>query len=545
MQIQKILKEKKYFVAIIIIIIIGGFTVSRFLPNDDIKNGEITILEKGTIIQDVSVTGQVKKGDKINLSFLSNGRIKSVYVEVGERVKRGDILAKLDTRNLEIQLQEAIAGLALSQSKLDKLIAGATAEEISLSQTKVANAKNNLTKAQKTLEKTKFLAIQTLQNYYDLSLDDIRDSFLKSDNAFNDIDIIKRDYFYFTDQVSIGVQNNVKIIEESKAKINTTLNSLSSDSTGQEIENALISTENNLEEISNAISIIRNFCEDPYYRGIVSSMDKTTIDTHRLYMNAILSSIRIDKNNIFTTKATNELNIVKAESSVVTTQATLEELQRSLDLLLADPRKEDVIFAEAGVNQVKAKVSLLERNIIDSSIFSPVDGQIVNVNRKEGEIVDAVSANGVFILIPETSFEVEMQISEVDAAKVKIGNKTKIKLDALIDLELEGHIIEMDPSGTDISGVIYYTTKTSLESENDLIKPEMTANVTIFTQKKDDVIIIPLGALIFREDKKVVRIIENKEIKEVEVTTGLMNTMGSVEITSGLNPGDKLFYKQK
>lgn len=73
----------------------------------------------------------------------------------------------------------------------------------------------------------------------------------------------------------------------------------------------------------------------------------------------------------------------------------------------------------------------------------------------------------------------------------------------------------------------------------------MTANVTIFTASKEQVLVIPLNALIFKEDKKVVRIVEGKEIKEVAVTTGLMNSEGEVEITSGLKENDKLFLPKK
>ena len=546
MEITVIIKNKKYlFVVSVIVIAVIGLVSYNFLSKDGKRNENIYVVQKGDIVQEVTVTGQIKKGDKINLSFLNSGRLQGIFVVVGEKVKKGDVLARLDTSDLQIQLSEARAGLKLAESKLDKLLAGKTQEEILLSETKVKNAENTLSESEKTLEKTKLLAQQSLQSYYDSGLDDVRDAYLKTDNAYNDLDPMKRNYFYFNDLVSIRVQEVLKTVETARNSLNNTSNSISSTSNGSEIENALLAAEKNLEDVSNSLSVIRNSCEDPFYRNRVSSTDKTTIDTHRTNINTILASIRTDKSNVFTTKATNELNIAKAENTVASSQAALDEASKNLDILKAEPRQEDVNYAKAEVEQTKAKVSLLEKKIIDSNIFAPVVGQIVEINKEIGEIISSASEGPIFVEIADLPFEIEMDISEVDAAKVSVGNKAEIELDALPNMKFYGEVIELDPSGKEISGVVYYKTRVSLNSSEERIKPEMTANVTIFTASKEQVLVIPLNALIFKEDKKVVRIVEGKEIKEVAVTTGLMNSEGEVEITSGLKENDKLFLPKK
>ena len=413
-----------------------------------------------------------------------------------------------------------------------------------MSETKVLNAQKNLEESQKTLEKTKILAEQSLQGYYETGLDDIRGAYLKADNSYNDIDPIKRNYFHYYDLVSVRVQDAVKFIGEKRDALSSGLSSVNSNSSGSEIEKVLQNSEDNLEAISDALSIIRSSCEDSSYRSSISSADKTTIDTHRSYINTILASIRTDKSNIFTTKATNELNIAKAENSVATYQASLDETIKNLDVLKAKPREEDVNYAEAEVNQMKASASLLEKKIIDSNIFAPISGQIVEINKEIGEIV-SLTDGPVFVEIADLPFEIEINVSEVDSAKLKVGNKAEIVLDALPNEKFSGEIIEIDPAGKEISGVIYYKTKISLNSDNPGIRPEMTANVTIFTASKNQVLVIPLNALIFKEDKKVVRVFVGKEIKEIEVETGIMDSKGFVEIVSGLQEGDKLFFVKK
>jgi RND family efflux transporter MFP subunit len=545
MKILEILRNKKYLTVIAVVaIIVVGFIVYKFVFSNKNQNQNVFVVQKSDIVQEVTVTGQVRKGDKINLAFLNSGRLKSVFVKVGDKVEKGDVLARLDIRDLEIQLEEARAGLALAESKLDKLLAGKTQEEILLAETKVLNAQKSLEESQKTLGKTKILAEQSLQSYYETGLDDIRGAYLKADNAYNDIDPIKRNYFHFYDLVSVRVQDAVKVIGEKRDALNSELSSVNSNSSGSEIEKVLQNSEDNLEAISDALSIIRSSCEDSSYRSLISSADKTTIDTHRSYINTILASIRTDKSNIFTTKATNELNIAKAENSVATYQASLDETIKNLDVLKAKPREEDVNYAEAEVNQMKASASLLEKKIIDSNIFAPISGQIVEINKEIGEIV-SLTDGPVFVEIADLPFEIEIDVSEVDSAKLKVGNRAEIVLDALPNEKFSGEIIEIDPAGKEISGVIYYKTKVSLTSDNPGIRPEMTANVTIFTASKEQVLVIPLNALIFKEDKKVVRVFVGKEIKEIEIETGIMDSKGFVEIISGLKEGDKLFFVKK
>src|SRR4030042_2840332 len=73
------------------------------------RNGEseFTLYEvvRGNISQEISETGQVQKGEEINLSFKISGRIKEVYVKVGDQVDSGETLAKIETAELSIQLQ--------------------------------------------------------------------------------------------------------------------------------------------------------------------------------------------------------------------------------------------------------------------------------------------------------------------------------------------------------------------------------------------------------------------------------------------------------
>jgi multidrug efflux pump subunit AcrA (membrane-fusion protein) len=91
-----------------------------------------------------------------------------------------------------------------------------------------------------------------------------------------------------------------------------------------------------------------------------------------------------------------------------------------------------------------------------------------------------------------------------------------------------------------MSGVVYYKTTVSLDSEDQRIKQGMTANIVIVAAFKNGVLNVPQRAVIEKDGKKIVRVVDGDKFKEVEVQTGLKGVGGEIEITSGLKEGDKV-----
>ena len=134
-------KRKRIFIVLIAIII---FIVILSSSNNGEEKVDLVKVIRGNVTQEVSETGQLKKGEKIDLSFSNSGRVENIYVFIGQDVKKGDALMKLETRELGIQLLESKASLAIFQAQLDKLIAGASIPEIQKKQTVLTNAEISL-----------------------------------------------------------------------------------------------------------------------------------------------------------------------------------------------------------------------------------------------------------------------------------------------------------------------------------------------------------------------------------------------------------------
>jgi len=88
--------------------------------------------------------------------------------------------------------------------------------------------------------------------------------------------------------------------------------------------------------------------------------------------------------------------------------------------------------------------------------------------------------------------------------------------------------------------VIYYKVTVIFDEIDERVKSGMSADISIETEKKENTLYVPYRAIIYKEGKKIVRVLEGEKIKEIEVETGIKNVKGEIEILSGLEEGDKV-----
>ena len=530
---------KKIIIFSIIIIIIAVVVYQNYFKNEK-TDFTLATVEKGNVIQEVSETGQVKREEEVNLGFNLSGIIRQIYVEVGEEVKEQDVLAKVNDVQLRIQLEESKANLQLYQAQLSKLLKGSSKEEIQIAQTSVDNAKISLTTAKQTLEDIKKDGEEDLKAAYEDALNDLDDAYLKIYNVFNTVDFIQTTYFTVSDQEGFRVIENKDKIENARDRVKPYLDTAKSTKEYEDIDVALSKTKTNLEIVADSLKIIRDACEVGAYKSTVSSTHKSSLDTQRGYINTALTSIVDCQQTISSTKTTNEVNINTYQGKVNIAEGELQAAGDNLAKITAPPRQEDVDLYQAQVNQAQAKVRLLEKQIGDTVLKSPLDGQVIKINKRIGEIVQSALQDAVISLLPASPFKIETDIYEEDVAKMEIGNPVDISLIAFPDDSLEGRVTFIDPAEKIIEGVVYYEVSISLPSYPEGLKPGMTADIIIQTALRENVLFVPEEAIEEKEDKNIVQVLEGETLKAIEIEIGLEGSDGLVEIISGLKEGERI-----
>lgn len=182
----------------------------------------------------------------------------------------------------------------------------------------------------------------------------------------------------------------------------------------------------------------------------------------------------------------------------------------------------------------------------DTIVTAPVAGSVHNLDGVVGTLVaatptgTATTASPVLILSTAQTLTVKAQVNEVDIDKVKVGDTATITFDAILDKTFSGKIIQADEYGTNNAGVINYNIYASVDDGTELIKPGMTANLSINTNKHENVLTVVNAAIRPYQGSKSIETLDKKgKVVFVPVSTGIKGE-DRTEIVRGATEGEKV-----
>jgi len=536
------MNKKIILIIVILIIIIGGIFIYRGFIREEPLDFRLEKVFRGDVYQEIVETGVIRAGEEINLSFKGMGRIEEIGVEVGDLVKPGQILAKIDDTQLLVQISEARAGLKIAEAGLARLEAGASEEEIQVAQINIRNNEISLRATQQKLKDVKSLSEENLSRVYQNALNSLRSSYLDFLNNFHLVRSIQERYFTAADQEGIRVRDHKAVIRRGKEQSKSYLEVAENNPTKENIDRALLIMGGALSATADSLSIIRQMCEVSIYKHKVSDADRNLLDANRININRAHISIINSMRDISFTRINNENNINVATSQVSLTEGALEQAQNQLILLTAQPREVDIALHQAQIDQARARKTLLERQIQESVLRSPIEGKITEITKETGEIVQPVMP--VISLLPIIPFQVEVNIYEEDVAKIKMGNTAKVEIIAFPGRLLRGTVASINPTEILIGDVVHY--KTTIVFVGELpegIRPGMTADIVIQTALRENVLIVFEDAIQQKDDRFIVEIYKDGLIEEREIGIGLKGEDNKVELISGLKEGEEVIIR--
>jgi len=426
----------------------------------------------------------------------------------------GQVLVVLDNGDIFSGLNEARAALRIEKAKYSELLRGARTEELEVDEVKVTNAERALKVSEVSL------------------LNSIRDAYTKADDVIHN----KSDQF-FDNPTSSNPQLKIYIIdkglelklENNRPKIESLLSDWNSDiaklEIGQNLELLTSETKTNLSGIQ---SFVENIAQAVNSLTSNSSLSQTTIDSYK-------SDVSTARTNINTAL----VKVLSDDDTVSSKKSALLLAQKELDLLKAPPTEEELAKEEAAREEAEAHVANLEAQYEKTLIRSPLRGIISKLELSAGEFASAGSS--IISVLSASRFEIETHIPEADIASVATGNLARITLDAYgNDVVFSGKVTEIEPAETIIDGVSTYKTTLQFDEEDTRVRSGMTANIDISAAAKEGVIAIPQRAVIRKDDKLFVRVLESGVMREALVEVGLRGSDGFIEITKGINEGDEV-----
>jgi HlyD family secretion protein len=233
---------------------------------------------------------------------------------------------------------------------------------------------------------------------------------------------------------------------------------------------------------------------------------------------------------------------LQSKSSLDSLIIAYNNAKQNLEIKKKPYTQEDILTQEAIVDQNKASVNSALANYNKTILRAPFSGKITKV---VPEIGDIISANQPAIsLIGDDNYQIKVNISESDIAKVKINNTAKVTLDAYsYDTVFLAKVVHIDLSATITDGVARYSSIIKFNKKDDRIMPGMTANIDVLTSEKKNVITVPNRAIISKDNKKFVKVLKDNETILTNIITGIRGSDGNTEVISGLKVGDQIVSK--
>jgi multidrug efflux pump subunit AcrA (membrane-fusion protein) len=503
-------------VLVVIVVVAGGIFLRVGPLGGDTANAAATGLQTatvqlGTLSATVNASGNVESGQAVALSFGQSGIVQEINVQVGDHVKTGQVLAVIDTRDLEYQLHTAQVNLQTAEDKLTEAKIPYTAQDIDDARAAVDAAQASYDNATAGALPTDIAAAQAAV----ASAQAAYDSAVKSAGAPNSS--------LATDQATL--QKDLAALQQAQVAYNKQ---------SAHADVGMSGAAANLQTATIAYqTALANY----------EQLATTSGSTSSSQVAAAASTLQQDEATL------DNLQTEVTQPVIEAAQATLDTAKNNLAKELAGPVTATVDLAEVTVEQDKVAVQQDELNLQEAEVVAPFDSTVTAINVSVGQSdgtaavnvtpgqASAVSGSGAIQVANLNDLQIVVNMAETDIVNVKVGQPVEITLDAVPDLALNGKVSQIVPAGTISSGVVSYAVTISLINPPSSVKTGMTADLNVIVQQHSNVLMVPNRAVHTSGRTKTVTVLYEGQQIQVPVQTGLSNdTM--TEITSGLRQGD-------
>jgi multidrug resistance efflux pump len=414
----KILKSKKFYFALIILLIISYFVYPRIFKKENVRYvlGEV---QKGNLEIKVSGTGEIVPIEEINVKSKVGGEIAFLNVKEGDNVYQGQILAKIDSRNLEKTIKD--------QEILIKNL------ELAIESAKLNLQKLNF-QYQNTLRGDDYnkalnqgISILTdFYSFYPIFIEDLRKIYFYKD--FENYDNNLKYYEIYNPSFagkSQKLESNYNILRTKYIELSDNFKNISNQNETKEkiIKDSYDLVLSTYDLVNEGREMIRYLKEDLVLKNATHEKENI-INNHFQKLTNYLNSLAQYKQNLF--------DVISKINSYHDIVDNYNFDKKNLELSIRQK--------EIDLEQAKKKLNDLKEDLYDYYIAAPLSGILSTLNIKKGDLIAPNQIIGTIITNQKVA---RISLNEIDAAKVKVGQEAILTFDALPDLKVKGKIIEI------------------------------------------------------------------------------------------------------
>lgn len=508
------------------------------------KGVQIGRAERGNLDQKVSATGVVaaQTGAKVNIGSQITGRIRRLPADVGTHVRVNQVVAELDVPDLQAQVEQQTQNVAVARANLEQARSRLSQAELNV------NLSRDQTDAQ--ILEAEF-AIKAAQARLEMSQATAR---MQPTQTSSEI-------------ARAEAALSTALSSERQVKQTVNLQRLQAQSS---IDDARASLEN--------FKRLRTRQETLLARGYISRQEvedtRTQLQQAQARFQSAQASLDIVKEKtqadllnahdlVLQAQATREAARAGKEQDVVreaevrNTREAIRQAEATLALRRAS-RTQDRIRkqaleeargslrqSQAALRQSEAQLRYQQAQLAKAVIHSPIDGTVLSVTTQQGETVTAGFQTQTLITVADLNrLEVKAYVDETDIGRVRAGLPAEVRVESYQDRTFHGRVARIAAASTIKDNVVTYETTVAITDAGGLLRPDMTADVTLILGRRADVLLVPAEAVHREINRALVYVLHrNKQGKErVETREVRLGSSDGTqtEIVSGLKEGEEV-----
>jgi len=521
-------------------------------------------VKRGDLLVTITADGNLNMPREVKLKFGTPGTVRYIYVEEGQKVKEGTLLAKLDDTSQKLSIASAQYNVELAMNELEEKIHPALMgypENYPDTSTvlRVEQAQDELVQVQTFLDQTQYqdaaaelrMAIHDLEASYEML--NVPEITLASQGYS---DILGEPLDNYPD-----ITMAIKLLEKDMARL-TGIQELidqgdyaiaEAELTAEQIK--LKDTYSLVKSLSGRVRVSQRIgacCQQQAVQqpatstGLVSLPypDTSTSLDWLKQVEESLQKVQLCKE----TEGCDALELATlvrmAQHDVEMSQSILEnnELTFRSGMNLKALRSANLNLEIAEENLKQSKQELMK-----TEILAPFDGTVVDIGVKENDQLSAFdySSKTAVYLVDTRTVKLEGVVDEVDIYKVQVGQVAIVTVDALPGAEISGKVTFISPFGSQTTGVVEFPVTISLDTTETELKGGLTATADIIIAEHKDVLMVPNRSIKGSAANYWVDVVTDEEKFTTEkrlVVVGVQNEQFT-EIISGLSQGEKVIVE--
>ncbi len=485
----KLPKWLKIIIPVVLAVIIVLIIIAAVGRSEEKTKAEFTdyTVSRGNISVEITGSGAVEPIDQYEVKPLVSGDITGCYIEEGQMVQKGDLLYKMDTKDIENTIERARNSLEKAQIAYDDAVKSRqdliVQSPINGTVTAIyAETGNNISNGSKVVD------------IIDSSVMELEIPFLASDAA----------NIYAGQSASVTLINSYYTLPGTVSRV-TKGTFVSAD--GVAVCNVYINVEN------------------------PGAIDKGNSATATIGNYACNSTGTFDyiENCSVTAKSSGEVASMPFKVG--------DKVQKGQTILTIGSESVDDNIRNAEFSLKDARLSL--QNALDQlenyNITAPISGKVIKKTSKAGDSIEngAGSSLVMAVIADMSKIVFDISVDELDITKLAVGQEVNITADAYEDKVFTGVVDYVSSIGATSNGVTTYPVTIEITNPEGLISG-MNVNANIVVMSKDNVLTVPVGAV---NRGNTVTVKKGTETQRIKVETGINND-DFIEIISGLNEGD-------